>query len=118
MDLVLKALVASRADHAIIRSGRVPLIVRGTYPYRISDSTVPRATVAKIAEYLLPDAELRALDEIGETRYHLPHERGSCEDFVVDVVDQGGDLCVDIEHHGVPPADEIPAEVFQSRLDC
>jgi hypothetical protein len=111
--LVLNALAATGNEHAIIRSGRVPLLTRGNRPYRMSDSRLPRAAVAEIAEYLLPKDELRALIEIGETRCHLPHRTDMADDdFVVDVTDRDGELCVDIEHHKRSDVDEIPADVF------
>ena len=120
VNLVLKALRSVGGDHAIIRSGRVPLITRHADRYRMSDSTVPREAVSEMAEYLLPAAEKRALNEIGETRYHLPHrpEMGF-DDFIVDVTVGGGDICVDIERHVLPESDnDLPPELFQSRLDC
>lgn len=111
--LVMKALVATGGDHAIIRSGRVPVMVRDDHRYRMSGTALPRVAVAEIAQYLLPKDELRALIEIGETRYHLPHTRGhGSDDFIVDVVDRGGEICIDIEHHRIPESDEVPAELF------
>jgi hypothetical protein len=115
----MKMLADTGGEHAIIRSDRVPVMTRDDHRYRISGSAIGRNVVARIARYLLPYAELNALAEIGETRFHLPHARAmGHEDFIVDVVDRGGELCVDIERHTVPPADDVPEELFQSRLDC
>ena len=109
----MKMLTDTGGEHAIIRSGRVPVMTRADEQYRISGNAVPRATVARIARYLLPHAELQALSEIGETRYHLPHRLAPAhEDFIVDVSDHRGELCVDIQHHKLSDWDEVPEELI------
>jgi hypothetical protein len=116
--LVIEMLTDSGGDHAIIRSDRVPVMTRDRRRYRISDTALPRTTVARIAQSLLPPAELTALAEIGETRFHLSYTRAmGGEDFIVNVIDRAGDLCVDIEHHKLPTSDDVPEELFQTRRD-
>ena len=78
----MNAMVAVGGDHAIIRSGRVPVMTRNHRAFTMSRRPLPRSAVAQIALYLLPKAEISALDEIGETRYHLPHSRGTGADEV------------------------------------
>ena len=107
----MDALTKSGGDHAIIRSGRIPeMTIRGR-TVALAAAPVSRATAVELAEYLLPIEWQRALDEIGETRYLLPHRLGAEDDFAVDVTDADGDLCIDIErrqHHAplFTPRDE------------
>ena len=80
----------------------------------MSDSIITGAAVRDIARVLLPGDEMRALDEIGETRYHLPHRSVmGCDDFIVDVTDAGEEICVDIEHHRIAAPDDVPEELFE-----
>jgi hypothetical protein len=94
--LVLNALATAHGDHAVIRSGEIPVLVLHDHRYPLTRTPVPHEAVVEIAEYLLPIEEQRALEEIGETRYRMPHQMGSA-DFIVDVIDRDGEFSVDIE---------------------
>jgi hypothetical protein len=111
LSLVMEALVATGGDHAIIRSGQVPVLTRASRRFRMASTPVPPAAVTEIARCLLPKDEMRALNEIGETRYHVPYKSAlKGDDFVVDVTDTEQGLCIDIEHHYRAYRDDVPEE--------
>jgi hypothetical protein len=113
LDLVMKAMISTGGDHAIIRSGQVPVLTRASRRFRMASTPIPRTAVSEIAQCLLPKDEMRALSEIGETRYHVPHKAAlGHDDFIVDVTDTEGELCVDIAHHHIAHADDVPEEFF------
>jgi len=97
VNLVMNTLARMRGDHAIIRSGHIPIMTRDACRYPLARRAVARESVVEIVRYLLPVEWQRAVDEIGETRYRLPRELLAHDDFIVNVIDSDTEVCVDIE---------------------
>ena len=71
----------------------------------------------QLAKSLLPAAELRALDEIGETKYELPAQTGlPLEDFNVTALDADRVLVIEIARHATPDEDAVPEDAFTEPL--
>jgi hypothetical protein len=72
IELLFDALHVSGADRVVLASGQVPQMFSGRRQCAMSSGRLNRAAVERIAEGLLPDSYVEALEEIGATRLRVP----------------------------------------------
>jgi hypothetical protein len=113
VNLTLRTLAAANGDRVIMRTGHVPIMLVAGHERALAHDPLSAHAMRQLAKSLLPAAELRALDEIGETKYELRAQTGvPLEDFNVTARDADRVLVIEIARHAVPDEDAVPDDAF------
>lgn len=72
VDDMLQALENAQGDRIVLESNQIPLLLVGPRKCALMVGRLSAKAVRRIAEYILPEQYVEALDEIGGTCYRWP----------------------------------------------